>query len=288
VAPQDSTNDPTAPGERLQRVLAARGVASRRKAEELIREGRVSVDGAVITELGTRVDPNSTAIRVDGKVVRRQALRYVMMNKPSGFITTTSDERGRHTVMDLLPKGLQVFPVGRLDRDTEGLLLFTNDGDVANRILHPRYEMTKEYLVVAAAKPAESAMRLVRDGVLIDGKRVIPHEFRIVRETPDGVLLSVVVHEGMNRVVRRMMEAAGIQVSKLSRVRIGPLSVAGIPRGAHRELTHGELESLMQALHMEKPGERNSPSRQSRGSSAQSGRPRGRPERRPARGTPHG
>jgi 23S rRNA pseudouridine2605 synthase len=288
LAPHDSTNEPAAAGERLQRVLAARGVASRRKSEELIRQGRVSVDGVVVTELGTRVDPNSAAIRVDGKVVRRQALRYVMMNKPSGFITTTSDERGRHTVMDLLPNGLQVFPVGRLDRDTEGLLLFTNDGDVANRILHPRYQMTKEYLVLAAAKPAESAMRMVRDGVLIDGKRVIPHEFRIVRETPEGVLLSVVVHEGMNRVVRRMMEEAGIQVSKLSRVRIGPLSVAGIPRGAHRELTHGELESLMQALHIEKPGDKIPPSRQSRGGTAQLSRPRGRPGRRPGRGTPHG
>jgi 23S rRNA pseudouridine2605 synthase len=174
------------------------------------------------------------------------------MNKPSGFITTTSDERDRRTVMELLPKEPRLFPVGRLDRDTEGLLLFTNDGDVANRVMHPRYGLTKEYLVLTPQKPAERIMRRIRDGVEIDGKRVVPHEFRIVRETADGVLLSVVVHEGMNRIVRRMMESAGIEVTKLSRVRVGPLSVAGIPRGGYRELTPGELTSLLQSLRIDR------------------------------------
>jgi 23S rRNA pseudouridine2605 synthase len=174
------------------------------------------------------------------------------MNKPSGFITTTSDERERRTVMELLPAEPRLVPVGRLDRDTEGLLLFTNDGEVANRVMHPRYELTKEYLVLTPLKPSERVMCRIRDGVEIDGKRVVPHEFRIVRETADGVLLSVVVHEGMNRIVRRMMESAGIEVTKLSRVRIGPLSVAGIPRGGYRELTPGELASLMESLHLER------------------------------------
>jgi 23S rRNA pseudouridine2605 synthase len=176
------------------------------------------------------------------------------MNKPSGFITTTSDERDRRTVMELLPAEPRLVPVGRLDRDTEGLLLFTNDGEVANRVMHPRYELTKEYLVLTQHKPAERVMQRMRDGVEIDGKRVIPHEFRIVRETADGVLLSVVVHEGMNRIVRRMMESAGIEVTKLSRVRVGPLSVAGIPRGGYRELTPGELASLMESLHLDRGG----------------------------------
>lgn len=239
-------------GERLQRVLAAAGIASRRKAEELIQSGRVTVDGKVVTQLGTRVDPRRARIQVDGKLVRRQPFRYIVMNKPSGFITTTSDERDRRTVMELLPAEPRLVPVGRLDRDTEGLLLFTNDGEVANRVMHPRYELTKEYLVLTPYKPAERVMRRVRDGVEIDGKRVVPHEFRIVRETADGVLLSVVVHEGMNRIVRRMMESAGIEVMKLSRVRVGPLSVAGIPRGGYRELTPGELASLMEALHLER------------------------------------
>jgi 23S rRNA pseudouridine2605 synthase len=239
-------------GERLQRVLAASGVASRRKAEDLIRSGRVTVDGEVVTVLGTKVDADRSTIRVDGKIVRRRTLRYIVLNKPSGFITTTSDERGRHTVMDLLPPDSRVNPVGRLDRDTEGLLLFTNDGDVANRVMHPRYGLTKEYLILTDVKPSESAMRRVRDGIDIDGKIVIPHEFRIVRETAAGVLLSMVIHEGMNHVVRRVLDAVGIPVSKLTRARLGPLSVAGIPRGAHRELTEGELTSLLQSLHIER------------------------------------
>jgi 23S rRNA pseudouridine2605 synthase len=271
----DASGPPQPHTERLQRVLAARGVASRRKAEELIRAGRVSVNGKVVTELGTKVDPQRAAIRVDGKPVRKQLLRYVVMNKPSGFITTVSDERGRHTVMDLLPAGIGLNPVGRLDRDTEGLLLFTNDGEVANRVMHPRYGLTKEYVVQTPERPPENAMRLVRAGVEVDGKLVVPHEFRIMRETPNGILLSVVVHEGMNRVVRRMMEAAKIPVTKLSRSRIGPLSIAGIPRGAHRDLTEGELASLFQALHLDRDEE--SPIA---GSGSRSARPQGVPSPR--------
>lgn len=242
-------------GERLQRVLAARGVASRRKAEALIRSGRVSVDGAIVTELGARVDPQRAVIRVDGKTVRPQDFEYVVMHKPSGFITTTRDDRGRRTVMDLLPPGARVYPVGRLDRETEGLLLFTNDGDVANRVMHPRYELTKEYLVLTPRKPPEGVMHRVRAGIEIDGKRVVPHEFRIVRETREGVLLSIVVHEGMNRIVRRLMDAAGIPVEHLRRVRIGPLSIAGISRGSHRALTPGEVASLLESLRITRDAE---------------------------------
>jgi 23S rRNA pseudouridine2605 synthase len=187
--------------------------------------------------------------------VRPQVLEYIVMHKPSGFITTTQDERGRHTVMDLLPQNSRVYPVGRLDRETEGLLLFTNDGDVANRVMHPRYELNKEYLVLTPRRPPETVMRRVRAGIEIDGKRVVPHEFRIVRETRDGVLLSIVVHEGMNRIVRRLMDAAGIPIDHLRRVRIGPLSIAGIPRGAHRALTPGEVASLLESLHIARDAE---------------------------------
>ena len=264
--PQDMTQA----GERLQRVLAARGVASRRKSEDLIREGRVTVDGKVVTELGTRVSP-SAAIKVDGKIVRRQAHRYVVLNKPSGFITTKSDERDRRTVMELVPDRPPLTPVGRLDRDTEGLLLFTNDGEVANRVMHPRYELTKEYVITTPVKPPESVMRRVRDGIEIDGKLVLPHEFRIMRETRNGVLLSIVVHEGMNRVVRRMMEQAGIEVIGLHRERIGPLSVAGIPRGGYRDLTEGELANLLQAVHLER-NDQETPSPVSRPRSPRPGR----------------
>ena len=249
IPPVESENQG---GERLQRVLASSGIASRRKAEDLIRSGRVSIDGKVVTELGTKVDPLRAKIRVDGKPIQRQSYRYVVMNKPSGFITTTSDERDRRTVMELLPSEPRLFPVGRLDRDTEGLLLFTNDGDVANRVMHPRYGLTKEYQILTPTKPPEQILSRVRAGIEIDGKRVVPHEFRIVRETDEGVLLSVVIHEGMNRIVRRMMDSVGIRVTKLHRVRVGPLSVSGIPRGAHRDLTPGELASLLQSVRLER------------------------------------
>jgi 23S rRNA pseudouridine2605 synthase len=200
------------------------------------------------------------------------------MNKPSGFITTTSDERDRRTVMELLPREPRLFPVGRLDRETEGLLLFTNDGEVANRVMHPRYGLTKEYLVLTPAKPQEQVLSRVRAGVEIDGKRVVPDEFRIVRETSEGVLLSIVLHEGMNRIVRRLMESAGIPVTELHRVRVGPLSVSGIPRGAHRDLTPGELTSLLQSLHLVRDGT------QGPESAAQSSAPPSRPaKKRPGR-----
>jgi 23S rRNA pseudouridine2605 synthase len=237
-------------GERLQRVLAAAGVASRRKAEELISAGRVTVDGKVVTELGTRVDPRQADVRVDGRRVRPKPFRYIVLNKPSGFITTTSDERGRQTVMDLLPPGLRVFPVGRLDRDTEGLLLLTNDGDVAHRVMHPRYGLAKEYHVLTPSRPSDQTIGRVRRGVAIDGRQVVPEEFRILRQTADGLILKIVVHEGMNRLVRRLMDAVGIPVGGLRRVRVGPLSVAGIPVGGARELTEGERSSLFEALRL--------------------------------------
>jgi 23S rRNA pseudouridine2605 synthase len=239
-------------GERLQRVLASRGVASRRQAEELIRAGRVTVNGQLVTQLGTRVLPDQAAIRVDGKLIRPQPYRYLVLNKPSGYITSVQDERGRLTVMDLVPREPRIFPVGRLDRDTEGLLLFTNDGDLANRVMHPRYGLTKEYLVLTPRKPTDATMRRVRSGIVIDDKRVVPHAFRVVRETPEGILLSIVLHEGMNRVVRRIMDAVDIPVIRLRRERIGPLSLAGIERGTSRDLTAGELASLREALHLDR------------------------------------
>ena len=238
--------------ERLQRILASAGVASRRKAEDLIRAGRVTVDGKVVTQLGTKINADKSTIRVDGRTIRPRPLRYVLANKPSGLITTTNDERGRRTVMELLSGPDRLYPVGRLDRKTEGLLLFTNDGEVANRVMHPRYGLVKEYEILTLEKPSEKAMQKVRAGIEIDGRLVVPEEFRIARETSDGVLLTVVVHEGLNRVVRRMLEAAAIPVSRLRRLRIGPLSLAGIPRGAHRDLTDGELQSLLQALHLDR------------------------------------
>lgn len=236
--------------ERLQRVLAARGVGSRRRSEDLIRAGRVSVDGQTVTTMGTKVDPQTAQIRVDGKLVRPQTLHYVILNKPRGYITTTSDERGRQTVMDLVSTRERLYPVGRLDRDTEGLLLLTNDGDVANRVMHPRYGMTKEYQVLTFARPDAAAFRQLSAGVMVDDKKVVPDEFRILRESREGLILKIVVHEGMNRIVRRMMETVGIPVERLRRVRVGPLTLAGLAVGSWRELTMGERATLFEALRL--------------------------------------
>lgn len=235
-------------GDRLQRVLAQRGVASRRASEELIAEGRVQVNGKVVTELGTRVDPVRDEIRVDGKTVRRQRPRFIVLNKPSGFITTVADEKQRWTVMDLVDVDERVYPVGRLDRDTQGILLLTNVGEVANRVMHPRYRLAKEYQVITGKKPNERQMQALRDGVMIEGRLVVPDECRLLREGPEGIIIKMVIHEGLYHVVRIMMEQVGIEVLKLRRVRIGPLTLTGIPPGAWRDLTPGELVQLYEAV----------------------------------------
>lgn len=237
--------------ERVQRVIASRGAASRRGAERLIREGRVSVNGQIVDELGTKIDPDIRDLRVDGKRLPLPRRRYVLLNKPRGYITTTSDERGRRTVLDLVPSAERLFPVGRLDRETEGLLLLTNDGEVAHRVMHPRYRLAKEYHVVTPAVPHEAALNRLRSGVMIDGRRVVPDECRLLRQARDGVQVKVVIHEGMYRLVRRMMEEVGIPVDRLQRTRIGPLMVSGIPEGGWRELTAGELATLFEALHLD-------------------------------------
>ena len=237
--------------ERLQRILASRGVASRRAAEQLITEGRVQVNGMVITELGTKADAQRDEIRVDNQILRPQALRYLIMNKPTGYITTMSDERGRWTVMDLISVAERIFPVGRLDRDTEGLLIFTNDGDVANRVMHPRYGLAKEYQVLTRSRPTAPQMERIRSGIVIDGRRIVPQEIRLLRESADGIVITITVHEGINHLVRRIMEVAGIDVERLRRARIGPISISGLRLGEWRDLTPGEQSSLFEALHLD-------------------------------------
>ena len=239
--------------ERLQRILSARGIASRRVAEEMILAGRVSVNGESVTELGAKADPDSDVIRVDGKVVKPQRRRYVMLNKPSGYITTTSDERNRRTVMDLVNTRERLYPIGRLDRETEGLLLLTNDGELANRVMHPRFGLEKEYHIYTPERPDVRVIERVRRGIEIEGKRVVPNEFRLLRETRDGAVLTIALHEGMYHVVRRMMDFAGIPVDKLTRVRVGPLSIAGLPIGFWRDLRTGEEQTLFEAVHMDLP-----------------------------------
>lgn len=242
----ETTDDPV--GERLQRVLAGRGIASRRASEDMIKAGRIEVNGVVVKEMGTRVDPVQDEIKVDGKALRRQRPRYIMLNKPSGFITTVNDERQRWTVMDLVDVQERVYPVGRLDRDTQGLLLLTNDGNLANRVMHPRYGLTKEYHVVTRTRPSAEQVQDVKDGLLIAGRMVIPDECRLLRETDEGIIIKIVLHEGIYHVVRLMMEAVNISVLRLRRVRLGPLALPGVPSGSWRDLTPGELIQLYEAV----------------------------------------
>ena len=245
--------------ERLQKILSEAGLASRREAEDWIREGRVLVNGKVAT-LGGRADAVRDAIRVDGKRVRPPAAKtYVLLNKPKGVVTTTSDPEGRNTVLEYLPQPLRrrVRPVGRLDVQTEGLLLLTDDGDLAARVSHPRSGCGKEYAVKVAGVPSDADLERLRRGIFLDGARLRP--CRIDRVSTTGgrgrgnSWLRVTLWEGRSRQIRRMFETTGHLVSKLKRTGIGPLRDDRLPPGGWRTLTPAELKALERSL-SEGPG----------------------------------
>ena len=233
--------------ERLQKILSAYGVASRREAERLIEAGKVKLNGRVAT-LGMSADLACDRIEVDGRrLERKPPMTYVMLNKPRGYVTTMDDELGRRKVTDLL-EGLshRVYPVGRLDINTEGLLLLTNDGDFAQRLTHPRYAVEKEYHANVTGN-AEAAVKLFSQGMLLDGEAVAPARARVLRQDPEtGVsTLSIIIHEGKNRQVRRMCETAGLEVRRLKRVAEGPLTLKGLAPGKWRLLTEEEVAALL-------------------------------------------
>jgi len=232
-------------GERLQKVLAAVGYGSRRVCEDLIAAGRVTVNGEVAV-LGRRVDADSDRIEVDGAPIGvRPGLVYYLLNKPVGVVTTSRDTHGRTTVIVLVPPEPRVFSVGRLDADTEGLLLLTNDGDLANRIAHPSHGVDKEYLVeVDGGRVAPGAVRQLREGVELDDGPTAPAKV----SQPEPGLLRLTIHEGRNRQVRRMCEAVGHPVRRLVRTRIGPISDRSLAPGAWRELTLEEWRALTDAV----------------------------------------
>lgn len=241
--------------ERLQRIISAHGIASRRASEQLILDGKVKVNGKVVRELGTKADPSIDRIEVNGQPLVSQRLRYIMLNKPSGYITTVSDERNRRTVMDLIDAKERVYPVGRLDRETDGLLLLTNDGALANRITHPRYELDKEYRILTHLRPSDATMAAIRKGVRVDGALVVPSEFRILRETAEGIVLKLVIHEGLNRVVRKMMEQHEIEIARLTRTRIGPITMQKLGVGQWRDLRSAEVAGLFEAVGLDAVGQ---------------------------------
>ncbi|HUQ64187.1 MAG TPA: pseudouridine synthase [Acidimicrobiales bacterium] len=231
-------------GERLQKVLAAAGYGSRRVCEELIAEGRVTVDGEVAV-LGRRVDLETAKVAVDGVPVSvRPGLVYYLLNKPAGVVATASDPQGRPTVVGLVPSEPRVFSVGRLDADTEGLLLLTNDGDLAHRLSHPSFGVEKEYLAEVEGKVTAGEVRRLREGVDLEDGLTAPAKVTLVQP---GVL-RLAIHEGRNRQVRRMCAAVGHPVARLVRTRIGPLADRRLAPGEWRELTDSEVQGLQKAV----------------------------------------
>lgn len=231
-------------GERLQKVLAHAGVASRRAAEELILAGRVAVNGEVVRELGRRVLPGDR-IAVDGRpLAGAERLVHLALYKPVGYVSTARDPEGRPTVLQLVPGVERIYPVGRLDWDSEGLLLMTNDGEMANRLMHPRFGVEKEYHALVAGYPSSAVLQQLADGVQLDDGMTAPAVVRRLRQTRDGIWISVTIQEGRNRQVRRMFDAVKHPVKQLVRVRFGPVTLERLTPGQSRPLRSDELRLL--------------------------------------------
>lgn len=239
-------------GVRLQKVLAGAGLGSRRRCEELIAAGRVSVDGEVVREMGVRVDPTTAVVHVDGARVQLDPTKVtVALNKPAGVVTTMEDPRGRRTVADLVAdRPERLFHVGRLDAETEGLLLLTNDGELANRLMHPSWEVDKAYLATVEGRVGRGVAKQLRDGVALDDGTVRVTSFRVKEALADASLVEVVLHEGRNHIVRRLLAAVGHPVTRLVRTRVGPVHLGTLKPGQTREITGRELGELMKAVGM--------------------------------------
>ena len=256
-----STPPSDLPGERLQKVLAAAGISSRREAEQIILEGRVEVDGQVVTELGTRVEPRQQEIFVDGQRLGRAKLVYYAVNKPTDVVCTARDPSGRPRVIDLLPPDVgRVFNVGRLDLSSEGLILVTNDGELANKLTHPRHGVKKVYEVQVVGEPGHEVLAQLRRGVHLAEGFVKPVEVRIKSRKKNGAILEMVLDEGRNREVRRLLARVGHKVQRLVRVAVGPIKLGEMPRGASRMLTPEEVRKLHAAVSDEPIARKRAPS----------------------------
>lgn len=232
--------------ERLQKIIANAGVASRRKAEELILEGNVTVNGEVVSELGTKADPEKDAIKVSGKLIHKpQRNTYVVLNKPKGFITSMSDPEGRPVVTELL-RGVKarVYPVGRLDYDTEGLLILTDDGDLAHMIMHPGHEIPKTYLAKVKGVLEDKDVEKLKKGVRLKEGITAPASVSKIRKADENSWIEITIHEGRNRQIRRMLEEVSHPVLKLIRVKYGPIELGDVPLGKYRYLTLQEIKML--------------------------------------------
>ena len=238
---------------RLQKFLAESGVASRRKSEELISQGKVKINGAV-AQLGDKINPKKDTVTVNGKkIVKQKNHTYIMLHKPRGFITTMNDEMDRKCVAQLIKDVPgRVYPVGRLDRDSEGMLLFTNDGEFANAMTHPTRHVPKTYRVTVRPSVNEEQITKLTTGIMIDDRMTAPCEVRIVTREEGRVVLEIILHEGRNRQIRKMCEEVGLEVARLKRTAIGSIKLGMLKQGDYRELTEDEVRKLMIAAGMER------------------------------------
>jgi 23S rRNA pseudouridine2605 synthase len=236
--------------ERLQKVLAHAGVASRRKCEELIEQGRVKVNGEVITNLGTKVDTNQDKIEVDQQLIQAERLTYYIFHKPTGYITSVTDPHGRKVVMEFFQNiEARIYPVGRLDRDTSGLLILTNDGELAHKLMHPSFLIDKVYLATVQGVPTEGQLNQLRQGIKLNDGMTSPAEVELIQQglnkrNQSESVLRMTIHEGRNRQVRRMCQAIGHRVVKLHREKYGFLTLKGLHKGEYRELTADEVKQI--------------------------------------------
>jgi 23S rRNA pseudouridine2605 synthase len=231
--------------ERLHKMLARAGIASRRHSEELIRAGRVRVNGQVVRDVGTQIDPQHDQVQVDGQAVQvAPPLRYIMLHKPPGVVSTAHDPQGRPTVLDLVRVPLRIFPVGRLDADSQGLLLLTNDGDLTHHLTHPRFAVEKEYHALLTPNPTTAMLEQWCSGVLLEGKRTAPAQVSIIERSEGGAWLRVVLREGRKRQIREVARLLGYTVQQLIRVREGTLHLGTLPVGAWRDLHPDEVAAL--------------------------------------------
>ncbi len=233
--------------QRLQRIMAAAGIGSRRECETFIEEGRVEIDGEIIVTLGTKVDPAKHSIKVDGHELRQERLQYFILNKPTGVLSTSNDPSGRIRVIDLIMTKNRVYNVGRLDQSSEGLILVTNDGELANRLTHPRYGVEKKYHVQVTGQPDVADLKTLVDGVYLAEGKAKATSATFIRKGKESSWIEITLTEGRNREIRRLLAKIGHKVRTLKRVSIGPLKIKDLPSGAHRELTPTELKALKKA-----------------------------------------
>ncbi len=231
---------------RLQKYLAGCGIASRRKAEEIIAQGRVTVDGEIVTAMGSQIDPSNQEIRLDGKLVTpHNEFLYILLNKPQGYVTTMSDPQGRPIVTSLLHGiNVRLFPVGRLDLDTEGALILTNDGELAQKIQHPSYEVTKTYEARVLGRPAEKMLQKLEHGILLEEKQTAPAKIMVIARETGTSSIRITIHEGRKRQVRKMFQAIGHPVVHLKRIAYGNLFLQGLPPGKYRILSPKDLKKI--------------------------------------------